>query len=199
MKKLLTLLLITIASNMFAQRTYYNQAVNSCTGKSSDELINKCIKDSYLLNYDFITDTGETISTKKVKKPIILIAAATWSAPCFGQIPALNKIVEKYTDRIEFIIIFWDKKEKIKRFQNKLDKRVVLIPAREQDKVEKNNLDISGFVHKLDYPTAYLIDKNKKFIDVKRGAVTPSKTMTWNQVNETNTKELETFISQVLN
>lgn len=199
MKKVITLLLIVVSSSVFAQRVYYNQAVNSCTNKSSEELINKCIKDSYLLNYDFTSAKDEVISTKAIKKPIMLIASAGWSAPCFGQIPALNKMVEKYHDKVEFVMIFWDKKEKIKRFQDKLDKRVILVPASAKDKVEKGNLDISGFVHKLDYPTAYLIDKSKKFIDVKRGAATPSKTMTWDQVNASNTKEFETFISQVIN
>lgn len=199
MKRVLTLLVIVITSSVFAQRKYYNQAVNSCSDKSSEGLINKCIKNSYLLNYDFTTDEENVISTKKIKKPIVLIAAATWSAPCFGQVPALNAMVEKYHEKVEFVMIFWDKKGKIKRFQDKLDKRVVLVPARAQDKVEKGNLDISGFVHKLDYPTAYLIDKSKKFVDVKRGAATPSKSLSWDQVNATNTKELETFINQVIN
>lgn len=198
MKRVITLLLVVLTSSVFAQRVYYNQAVNSCTSKTSEELIDKCIKNSYLLNYDFTNVNDEVISTKEIKKPIVLIAAATWSAPCFGQVPALNKMVEKYHDKVDFVMIFWDKKDKLARFQEKLDKRIVLVPASDTDKVEKGNLDISGFVHKLDYPTAYLIDKSKKFVDVKRGAATPSKTMTWDQVNDSNTKELETFISQVV-
>ncbi|WP_159439321.1 TlpA family protein disulfide reductase [Tenacibaculum agarivorans] len=199
MKRIVTLLLVIVSSSsMLAQRTYYNQAVNSCAGKSSEELIS-CIKNSYLLDYDFKTDQDKLVSTKEIKKPIVLITAATWSAPCFGQVPALNRMVKKYHEQVEFIMIFWDSKDKIKRFQDKLDSRITLIPAGADDKVEKGNLDISGFVHKLDYPTAYLIDKNKKFLDVKRGAATPSKTMNWDQVTDTNTKELETFISQVIN
>ncbi len=199
MRRLVTLALIVVTSSMFAQRTYYNQAVNSCADKSSEELINKCIKDSYLLNYDFTTDKNEVISTKKIKKPIVLIAAATWSAPCFGQIPALNKMVEKYNEQVEFVMIFWDKKDKISRMQEKLDDRIVLVPASESDKVEKGNLDISGFVHKLDYPTAYLIDKTKKFVDVKRGAIIPNKKITKDQATSINVSELEAFISQVVN
>ncbi|SNR15407.1 TlpA family protein disulfide reductase [Tenacibaculum jejuense] len=199
MKRLVTLILIVITSSVFAQRKYYNQAVNSCADKSSDELINKCIKDSYLLNYDFTTDTDKVISTKSIKKPIVLIAAATWSAPCFGQIPALNQMVEKYNDKVQFVMIFWDKKDKLGRMQEKLDDRILLVPAGEADKVQKGNLDISGFVHKLDYPTAYLIDKSKKFVDVKRGAAIPTKTVSKDQATATNVSELETFISQVVN
>jgi thiol-disulfide isomerase/thioredoxin len=199
MNRLVSFLLIILTSSVFAQRKYYNQAVNSCAGKTSEELIDKCIKDSYLLNYDFTTDEGEVISTKNIKKPIVIIAAAGWSAPCHGQIPALNEIVDIYHNDVEFIMIFWDKKEKLGRFKDKVDSRVKLIPSRDIDKVAQGNLDISGFVHKLDYPTAYLIDKNKKFIDVKRGAAIPSKTVTREQANETNASELETFIKQALN
>jgi thiol-disulfide isomerase/thioredoxin len=199
MKRLVSFLLIILATSVFAQKKYYNQAVNSCAGKSSEELIDKCIKDSYLLNYDFTTDEGKVISTKNIKKPIVILAAAGWSAPCIGQIPAINEIVDIYHEDIEFIMIFWDKKDKLGRFKDKVDSRVNLVPPGEIDKVEQGNLDISGFVHKLDYPTAYLIDKNKKFVDVKRGAAIPSKTVTREQANETNIAELEKFIKQALN
>ncbi|CAM1340578.1 TlpA family protein disulfide reductase [Tenacibaculum amylolyticum] len=198
MKRLVTLLLLVITSSIFAQKTYYNQAVNSCADKSSDELINKCIKGSYLLNYDFETDKGTMISTDKIKKPILLIAAAGWSAPAVAQIPAINEMVDMYGDKMEFIVIFWDKKDKIKRFQDRLNPAVKLVPARDGDKVERGNLDISGFVHKLDYPTAYLIDKSKKFTDVLRGAATPSKGVTWDDVNDKNGEDLEAFIQQVI-
>ncbi len=199
MKRLFAFLLIVISSISYAQVKYYNQAVNSCTEANTEEMIDKCIKDSYLLNYDFPTVEGSVLSTKEVTKSIVILAAASWSAPCYGQIPALNKMVEKYHKRVTFIMIFWDKKDKIKRFQEKLDDRIILVPSSEADKVKKGYLDISGFVHKLDYPTAYLIGKNKQFLNVMRGAATPTKTMTWDQVNEENTKEFEQFLGPIIN
>ncbi|TYP97022.1 thiol-disulfide isomerase/thioredoxin [Tenacibaculum adriaticum] len=199
MKRLLTLVLIVISSSVFAQKKYYNQAVNSCSEKTSEGLIDKCIKDSYLLNYDFTTLNNEVVSTKKIKKSIVIVAAATWSAPCWGEVPTLNTMVEKYHDKVEFIMIFWDKEAKVKKMAEKLDKRILLVPAREMDKTETGNLDVSGFVHKLDYPTTYLIGKDKKFLNVKRGAATPTKEMNWDQVNELNTKNFEEFLTPVLN
>ena len=199
MKNFLILLLVVVSSSTFAQKKYYNQAVNSCSEKTSEELISKCIINSYLLDYDFTTMENKVVSTEKIKKPIVLLAAATWSAPCWGEVPALNKMVEKYHDKVEFIMIFWDKEAKVKKMAEKLDKRISLVPAREQDKIEKGNLDISGFVHKLDYPTTYLIGKDKKFLNVKRGAATPTKEMNWDQVNELNTKKFEAFLAPALN
>lgn len=199
MKKLSFVLLCLLTTVTFAQnKKYYNFAVNNCAENSTEGLIDKCIKGSYLLNYNFTTIDNQTISTNKINKPIVLIANATWSAPCWGDIPALNKMVEKYNDKLQFIMIFWDKEAKVKRMAEKLDKRVKLIPAREGDKVKKGYLDISGFVHKLDYPTAYLLTKDKQFVNVKRGAATPTKEFGWDKVNEVNTKDFEKFLAPVL-
>ncbi|PHQ30317.1 hypothetical protein [Leeuwenhoekiella nanhaiensis] len=57
---------------------------------------------------------------------------------------------------------------------------------------------ISGFNNKLDYPAAYLIDKNKKIIDLIRGSAFPSANMTWDEVNKINEKKLAEFISPIL-
>lgn len=199
MKKVFLLVALISSTVFYSQKVYYNQAVNGCGSTNDDDLINNCIKNSYLLNYDFTTLDNQTLSTSKIKKPIMVIATATWSAPCWGELPALNAMVEKYADKVEFIMIFWDKElPKVEKMAAKLDNRIKLVPAREGDKVTTGNLDISGFVHKLDYPTNYLIDVNKKFVNVKRGAATPSKTMGWDKVNEINTKDLEAFLAPVL-
>ncbi|CAL2103330.1 Thioredoxin domain-containing protein [Tenacibaculum sp. 190130A14a] len=200
MKKIVLLLTCLIATNFFAQeKVYYNFAVNNCTEESADNMIENCIKGSYLLDYDFTSIDGKTLSTSKVKKPMVIIAGASWSAPCHGDIPAINKMVEKYGDKLQFVMILWDNEAKAKRMVDKLNKNVFIIPAREGDKVKKDYLDISGFVHKLDYPTAYLIDKTKKFVNVKRGAATPTKQVGWDQVNEINIKNFEEFLAPILN
>ena len=198
MKKILILFLAVISSSIFAQNKYYNNAVNSCPGTSSAELI-ECIKGSTLLNYDFTDINGKVISTDKVKKPMFIIAAATWSGPFWGAMPALNQVIDANHDKIEFVMIFWDKEEKIKKMSHKITSHASLIPARETDKVERGNLDISGFVHKLnDYPTGYLIGKDKTIIDVARGAASPSKTMGWDEVNKINLEKINGIIDQLL-
>lgn len=197
MKKIIFLLTVFIVASVFAQKkTYYNMAINSCNEKSSENMINKCIIGSYLLNYDFKTVTDELVSTDKIKKPIVLIAASTRSAPCWGDIPAINKMVEKYSDKVEFLMIFRDDKKGIERMAKKLDGKVKLIPSTKQ--LENGFVESFGFIHKLDYPTTYLISKNKQFLNVRRGAAVPSKTMKWEAVTEKNVAELEAFLTPVL-
>lgn len=198
MKKLLTLLIITISLSVSAQKKYYNTVVNAYQGGSSNELI-ELVKGTTLLNYDFTDINGETISTDKVKKPIFIIAAATWSAPFWGAMPALDQIIEANHEKVEFIMLFWDKEDRVKKMSHKINKYARLIPARETDKVEKGKLDISGFIHKLkDYPTGYLVSKNKTILDVARGAASPSKTMGWDEVNKLNLEKINVIMDQLL-
>lgn len=198
MKNIVFVLSILFTTSFFAQeKVYYNYAVNNCSDETAEDLINNCLIGSYLLNYDFVTIDGKTISTDKVKKPIVLIAASTRCAPCWGDIPALNKMVEKYVDKVEFLMFFWDDLDGIQRMQKKLDPRIKLIPPTKKFD-NKAYTESYGFFHKLDYPTTYLINKDKKFVSIRRGAAYPSKDMNWDKVNEINEKELEELIKPVL-
>lgn len=198
MKKVILALVLLVALQGFAQeKLYYNIAVNNCKEKTSEDVINNCLKGSYLLNYDFKTITGELISTEKQKKPIVIIAASTRFAPCWGQLPALNKIVEKYNDKFTFIMIFKDDEKGIQRMAEKLDKRIKLIPPTKELE-NKAHTESYGFVHRLDYPTVYLLGKNKQFLNIKRGAEVPSKEMNWDAVTEKNTADLESFLAPAL-
>lgn len=197
MKRIIFLLTVFITVSLSAQsKRYYNMAINSCKEESSKSMINKCIIGSYLLNYDFKTIDDKTVSTDKIKKPIILIAASTHSAPCWGDVPAINKMVEKYADKVEFLMILKGDKNGTDKMIKKLDKRVQLIPPTK--KLENGHIESYGFVHKLDYPTTYLIGLDKKFLNVRRGAAIPSKKMNWDAVTEKNSAELEAFLIPVL-
>ncbi len=198
MKKIIVVLSFLLSTGLFAQeKVYYNFNVNNCEEKTAEGLINKCLIGSYLLNYDFVTIEDKKVSTDKLQKPIVLIAAATRYAPCIGYMPALNKMVEKYHDKIEFIMFFRDDAASINKMKPKIDNRIHLI-ASTKELENKKHTESYGFVHKLDYPTTYLIGKNKKFLNIIRGAATPSKQLKWDQVNDLNEKQLEEFIKPVL-
>lgn len=204
MNKLLLLLTLLFVTQTFSQKKiYYKDIVDDCITTSStdaamlDDVVYNCIKDKYISNYDFTSINGETISTKDINVPIVLLAAATWCAPCWGEIPALNKMVEKYDGKVKFIMLFWDMEKGVKRMAEKLDKRIFLVPSKEKLK-NKSSIRISGFIHKLDYPSAYLITENKKILDFKRGALTPTKSRSKDEANKINEKELDDFIKHVV-
>lgn len=198
------MLIVLTATQSFSQKKiYYKDIVDACIATSStdaaqlDDIVYNCIRDKYISNYDFTSINGETISTDAIKKPIVLLTAASWCAPCHGEIPALNKIVEKYNDKVKFIMLFWDKEDGVKRMAKKLDERIFLVPSTEKLK-DRSSIRISGFIHKLDYPGAYLISENKRILDFKRGALSPTKKMGWDEVNKINEEEFEKFIQPIV-
>lgn len=204
MNRLLLLLALLLATQSFSQKKiYYKDIVDDCITAAMnndaplDDIVYNCIKDKHISNYDFTSIEGETISTDKIKTPIVLLAAATWCAPCWAEIPALNKIVEKYDGKVKFIMLFWDLDEGVKRMAEKLDKRIFLVPSKEKME-NKSSIKVSGFIHKLDYPSAYLITPKKRILDFKRGALSPSKTRTKDEANRINEEELDTFIKKVI-
>ncbi|MBA6155278.1 hypothetical protein H3Z83_01885 [Tenacibaculum sp. S7007] len=204
MKNLLLVLMLFSALQSFSQKKiYYKDIVDDCISVASndaavlDDIVYNCIRDKYISNYDFTSIDGKTISTNQIKKPIMLFAASSRYAPFRGEIPAINKIVEKYNDKVEFIMLFWDDEAAVKKVSDKLDKRIALVASKEKMK-DRSSLNVSGFIHKLDYPSAYLISSNKRILDFKRGALAPSKKMGWDEVNKINEEKLEAFIQPIL-
>ncbi|WP_417801114.1 TlpA family protein disulfide reductase [Tenacibaculum sp.] len=218
MRKLFFILGFLTSLNSYSQTTekiYYKDIVGNCIEdlnkqinqawkdkenkkaiKLFDSLVNNCIKGKYLSNYDFKTIKNKTISTGKINTPIVLLTSANWCGPCWGEIPTLNKLAQKYDGQIEFIVLFWNKKKDLRKMASKYDKRIHLIPSKTEP-LDKSSILINGFNHKLDYPAAYLIDEHKKILDMTRGAAFPNKNMGWGKVNKINEKKLTEFIKPV--
>ena len=218
MKQILLIITILISIQTYSQTTekvFYKDIVDDCVENLNrqinqawadkenekakelfEQLINDCIQGKYLSNYDFKNIEKDIISTDEIDKPILLVTSATWCAPCWGEIPTLNKLAKKYDGEIELIVLFWNKKKDLKKMSKKYDERIHLIPS-ENEPTDKSSIMISGFNHKLDYPAAYLIDKDKKILDLTRGAAFPSKEMSWDEANEINEKKLTKFIKPV--
>lgn len=85
-------------------------------------------------------------------KPTFVNFWFTNCPPCIEELPALNELKEKYKDRINFISITFDNKEKVERFLTKYKFDFAHI-------VGENDFTKSlGFVG---YPKTFLLNKNK--------------------------------------
>jgi thiol-disulfide isomerase/thioredoxin len=161
------------------------------------------IVDSYIDNYDFVSVSGTIYSTRKRTKPLFLQVTASWCAPCRAEIPALNKVAEKYSDKVDFVLLFWDDKESLLKFKDKFNIRIFLIPSEEKSHAY-NVLSISGFNHMMSFPTNYLIDMNNRIIDYTGGGVIPNSTdlenpyFTDEATNKLNYDRLESDVKLLL-
>ena len=136
-----------------------------------DSLVKNVINGSYLDNFKIRKLSGRHIEMNHFKKPIFLMTYASWCAPGIGEIPALNDIAEKYHKDIDFIVLFWDKKKKVRKATKKYSNKITILYI---DEVEnKHDHIIERMKHSLGFPTSFFIDENKKIVDVRRGVLHP--------------------------
>lgn len=105
------------ANNEALARTYYDSIRYSIIG-------------SYVDNHTFTTLNKNKAALGDIKKPIMLITSASWCQPCIAEVPALNRLVEEYKDKITFIVVFQDMVGKrLTKLAAKYDKKMILVPA----------------------------------------------------------------------
>ncbi len=155
-------------------KSYLNKNDLKKATKYADS-IRMAIINSYIDNYNFVTITGSVYSTTKRVKPLFLQVTASWCAPCRAEIPALNKIAEKYSSQVDFVLLFWDDKESLEKFKDRFNNRIFLIPSEEKPHTY-NVVNISGFNHVMSFPTNYLINMTNKIINYTEGGTIPNST-----------------------
>jgi thiol-disulfide isomerase/thioredoxin len=171
-----------------------------------NDSIRTLILNSYISNHEFNTVDDSIYNTSVRKKPLFLQVTASWCAPCKFQIPALNKIVEKYSDKVDFVLLFWDTKPKLEKLVTEYNKKIILIPSKKRQS-ESKIIDIAGFKHIMSFPTNYLITRNNKIINFSSGAMMPTTykdhngidiTITEEEANKQNYERLEREIKELI-
>ncbi|QQX76548.1 MULTISPECIES: TlpA family protein disulfide reductase [Aequorivita] len=136
-----------------------------------DSLINNVINGSYLDNFKVRKLSGRKIELYKFEKPIFLMTYASWCTPGVGEIPALNEIAEKHYKDIDFVVLFWDSKENVRKSTRDYSKRINIIYVDEKENTNDHIVEIMK--HSLGFPTSFFIDENKRIVDVRRGVLHP--------------------------
>ncbi|TYA65932.1 TlpA family protein disulfide reductase [Seonamhaeicola marinus] len=135
-----------------------------------DSVYRKII-DSYIGDHKFKDFANIVFNTSKLQKPLFIEVTSSTCPPCKSQIPALNKIVEKYKDSVDFVLLFGDNTQKVKQLSSMYNDEIELIPNRGS---YKQPLNFSGFKHGMGYPSKYYIDVNKKIVHYSSGAMMPN-------------------------
>lgn len=94
-------------------------------------------------------------------KVILLNYWATWCPPCIAEMPSLQNLYNDYGDKMVFIFLTSDDKQKVDKF---MDKRSFTLPVYYQQSKAPSKL----FTNSL--PTTYLIDQNGKILIEEVGA-----------------------------
>jgi thiol-disulfide isomerase/thioredoxin len=131
-----------------------------------DSLVNNVVNGTLLDNFKVRKFSGRKTTLHKFKKPIYLITYASWCVPNAGEIPAFNDIAKKYFDEIDFVVLFWGSKRKIRKFKRKYDKRVHILYVDEKE--NRNDFAIRIMKHSVGFPTSFFISSEKNILDVRR-------------------------------
>ena len=67
---------------------------------------------------------------------------------------------------IDFIVLFWGSKKKIRKFKNKYSKHISVLFVDERE--NKNDFAIRTMKHSVGFPTSFFISVDKKILDVRR-------------------------------
>ncbi|MCB9198601.1 MAG: TlpA family protein disulfide reductase, partial [Flavobacteriales bacterium] len=64
-------------------------------------------KNAQVIGYDWmmISDVGESVYISDFDKPIFLNFWATWCSPCRGEMPSIVELMEKYGDKVDFVLV----------------------------------------------------------------------------------------------
>lgn len=192
-RKLLYLLLlvsISAQSQNLGQRTLFSEAIGQnikkYTSKSQlayfdqdferaeflfDSLVNNVVNGSYLDNFKVRKLSGKKIDLYKFEKPVFLMTYASWCTPGVGEIPALNEIAEKHYKDIDFVILYWDSKENVRKSTRNYSSKINIIYVDEKENTNDHVVEIMK--HSLGFPTSFFIDKDKRIVDVRRGVLHP--------------------------
>ncbi|CAL2090647.1 thioredoxin family protein [Tenacibaculum sp. 190524A05c] len=189
MKKLIILMTIICAQLSFSQD---NRGQN-LIGKEFGDFV---FEDINGINYNF----------KENKKTKIVVVSASWCGPCIYLKEAVNKNVEKYSNQIDFIYLFWDSKKELIKIKDQYNSKVILIPSKKR-KDDIACIEIAEFENCFGFPTVYSINTENRIQKIEIGAAVEMKdvlvngelySMTEEEAHNQNYKKIERLIMQLI-
>ncbi len=117
-------------------------------------------------------------------KPIFLITYASWCIHRKGEIKALNKLARQYGNNIQFIVLYWDRKQSLKKLSKKFDRYIVFCYAHET--YNKDAYLVSTLKHSLGFPIFYFLDEKRTVVAIKRNTIQLRPSATYSQAFDIN-------------
>lgn len=130
-----------------------------------DSLVDHVIKGSYLDNFEVRKYSGRKLRLYDFEKPIFLITYASWCVPGVGEIPALNELSALYHQQVDFVVLFWGAKKKIRKVRKQFGRYVNVLFVDEKD--NRSDFAIRSMKHSLGFPTTFVVDESRKILDVR--------------------------------
>ncbi|PZX92888.1 hypothetical protein DOS84_13540 [Flavobacterium aquariorum] len=107
----------------------------------------------------------KNVKINRISKPIFIITYASWCVIPKGEIPALNILAKEHRNDMQFIVVFWDKKNDLKNIAYKFSDNIKVCYANEY--YSKDTHIVATIKHTLGFPTSIFVDENKYVVNIK--------------------------------
>lgn len=136
-----------------------------------DSLVRNSLAGTHFDDFSFKRLGKSRIQLSKIDKPILLITYSSWCILGKGEVPALNNLAKEYKDKMQIVVVFWNKKKDMKRIARSFTNEIMVCYA--NDAEQKDIKAISYLKKTFGFPTSYLIDENMELVDIQKNFVKP--------------------------
>lgn len=131
-----------------------------------DSLVQYKLKGTRFDDFTIKAYNSKKVVLNKIKKPILLVTYASWCVRNKGDAPALNEIANKYATNLQIVVVFWDKRQNLKKTVNQFNSKIKICYANE---AYRNDVKIVATLkHTIGMPAVYFIDENKNVVNINR-------------------------------
>lgn len=137
-----------------------NRYNKGSTQKDGGSAVDHELTGQQLPEFEMVDQAGyQKKSTEFYNKPMLVVEWASWCPDCQKQLPEIQKVYEKYKDKIHFVMLdMLDlKRETKERADQYISEKDYTFPYYYD--TDERSADI---LHVQSIPTIYLVDKNQK-------------------------------------
>ena len=131
-----------------------------------DSLVSHHLEGTYLDKLNFEGYKNFITSTEDFDKPTIILTYTSWCIPSKGEIPALNALARKYSDLMNFVVLYWDKKEVVKAQAKQFDKNINITYVDERK--NKHMKTVSLLKNALGLSLCFVLSADGEILDINR-------------------------------
>lgn len=136
-----------------------------------DSLVSNTLVGTKFDDFSFKRIGKKKLQLSTIKIPTLLFTYASWCIIEKGEIVALNKMAQDYKGKIKIVVIFWDKKQNMKKIAREFNAQIEVCYAHES--YNKDQLSIKLLKKTLGFPTSYYLDASRTVISIKKRSSKP--------------------------
>ncbi|APG59723.1 redoxin domain-containing protein [Christiangramia salexigens] len=160
-----------------------------------EEFTSTYLVGSIMDNFRFQNLDKKEVKLNEFKKPVFLITLASWYIPKDGEISALNRLAKQYGNQIDFIVLYWDKHEKVKQLSQQYHSKINVLYVDETN--NRSPFVVKYLKHSLGLPTCFLMSHYKEIKEIRRNLINNTDFIK-NKVDESDYADLQMSISRKL-